>query len=90
VPSEQKTHRPILFVLYLIRGLLIFLFGTNYFRYFPNNKNALYEWGLTLVLLLLAELLDKNQFYVNLSEIDDTQFKVSEEDKALNKAFYEE
>jgi len=37
---------------------------------------------------LLAELLDKNQLYVNLSEIDDAQFKVSKEDKALNKAFY--
>jgi len=39
---------------------------------------------------LLAELLDKNQLYVNLSEIDDVQFKVSKEDKALNKAFYGE
>jgi len=39
---------------------------------------------------LLAELLDKNQLYVNLTEMDDTQFKVSEEDKALNKAFYGE
>jgi len=39
---------------------------------------------------LLAELLDKNQLYVNLSEIDDAQFKVSDEDKRLNKAFYEE
>lgn len=37
---------------------------------------------------LLAGLLDKNQLYVNLSEIDDAQFKVSKEDKALNKAFY--
>jgi adenine-specific DNA-methyltransferase len=37
---------------------------------------------------LLAELLDKNQLYVNLSEIDDAQFKVSDQDKALNKAFY--
>ena len=37
---------------------------------------------------LLAELLDKNQLYVNLSEIEDTDFQVSEEDKALNKAFY--
>jgi adenine-specific DNA-methyltransferase len=34
--------------------------------------------------------LDKNQLYVNLSEIDDAQFKVSEEDKALNKSFYGE
>jgi adenine-specific DNA-methyltransferase len=39
---------------------------------------------------LLAELLDKNQLYVNLTEIDDAQFKISKEDKALNKAFYGE
>lgn len=44
--------------------------------------------GLEKQKRLLAELLDKNQLYVNLSEIDDAQFKVSKEDKALNKAFY--
>ena len=37
---------------------------------------------------LFAELLDKNQLYVHLSEIVDDTFKVSEADKALNKAFY--
>ena len=37
---------------------------------------------------LLAELLDKNQLYVHLSEIEDEMFKVSEEDKTLNKKFY--
>ena len=37
---------------------------------------------------LLAELLDKNQLYINLSEIEDADFAVSEEDKELNKAFY--
>ena len=37
---------------------------------------------------LLAELLDKNQLYVNLSEIEDADFGVSAEDKRLNKAFY--
>ena len=37
---------------------------------------------------LLAELLDKNQLYVNLSEMEDADFAVSEEDKVLNKAFY--
>ena len=37
---------------------------------------------------LLAELLDKNQLYVNFSEMEDADFDVSEEDKALNKAFY--
>ena len=37
---------------------------------------------------LLVELLDKNQLYVNLSEMEDTDFAVSVEDKALNNAFY--
>ena len=37
---------------------------------------------------LLAELLDKNQLYINFSEIEDADFGVSEEDKVLNKAFY--
>ena len=48
------------------------------------------ENGLEKQKRLLAELLDKNQLYVNLSEMDDAQFKVSKEDKALNKAFYGE
>ena len=37
---------------------------------------------------LLIELLDKNQLYVNLSEMEDADFGVSEGDKALNRAFY--
>ncbi len=37
---------------------------------------------------LLAALLDKNQLYVNLSEIEDADFGVSDEDKALNQKFY--
>jgi adenine-specific DNA-methyltransferase len=48
------------------------------------------ENGMEKQKRLLAELLDKNQLYVNLSEIDDAQFKVGKEDKALNKAFYGE
>ena len=37
---------------------------------------------------LLAELLDKNQLYVHLSEIEDEKFEVSESDKVLNTDFY--
>jgi adenine-specific DNA-methyltransferase len=48
------------------------------------------ENGLVKQKKLLMELLDKNQLYVNLSEIDDVKFSVSDEDKALNKAFYGE
>jgi adenine-specific DNA-methyltransferase len=36
----------------------------------------------------LIEVLDKNQLYVNYSEIEDESFKVSQEDIVLNKAFY--
>lgn len=37
---------------------------------------------------ILADLLEKNQLYVHLSEIEDETFKVSESDKDLNKKFY--
>ena len=36
----------------------------------------------------LIDLLNKNQLYVNLSEIDDEDFAVSDADKQLNKQFY--
>jgi len=48
------------------------------------------ENGLEKQKKLLAELLNKNQLYVNLSEIDDEDFGVSEEDKKLNQSFYGE
>ena len=57
-------------------------------KYFEELGNG--ETGLEKQKRRLAELLDKNQLYVNLSEIDDAQFKVSKEDKLLNKAFYGE
>jgi adenine-specific DNA-methyltransferase len=38
----------------------------------------------------LLECLDKNHLYVNYSEIDDEEYGVSEEDKKLNREFYEE
>ena len=39
---------------------------------------------------LLVELLDKNQLYVHFSEMDDTNFEVSDKDKSLNRMFYSE
>ncbi|MDE0398300.1 MAG: hypothetical protein OXL96_10890 [Candidatus Poribacteria bacterium] len=38
-------------------------------------------------LQMLTELLDKNQFYVNLSGIEDAGFEVGETDRVLNRAF---
>jgi adenine-specific DNA-methyltransferase len=37
---------------------------------------------------VLCECLDKNHLYVNLREIDDATYKISAEDKKLNKEFY--
>ena len=45
------------------------------------------ENGLEKQKKLLVELLNKNQLYVNLSEIDDEDFEVSKEDKELNQSF---
>ena len=39
---------------------------------------------------ILMELLDKNQLYVHFSEMDDTNFEVSDKDKSLNRMFYSE
>ena len=46
------------------------------------------ENGLEKQKQLLTEHLDKNQLYVQLSEIDDGDFGVSEDDKAMNREFY--
>ena len=37
---------------------------------------------------LLCECLDKNHMYVNLTEMEDAYFKMSKDDIALNKKFY--
>lgn len=37
---------------------------------------------------LLIELLDKNQLYVNADDMNDTNLKVSEQDKAFTRSFY--
>jgi uncharacterized protein len=59
--GESKMQRLILFVCFLCGGLLIFLFGANTFQLFPTNKNLSYEWGLTLVLLVLAVILRRSE-----------------------------
>ena len=48
------------------------------------------ENGLEKQKKLLCELLNINQLYINMSEIYDRRFKVSQEDKELNHKFYGE
>lgn len=52
------------------------------------EKSSFEELSLEEQKQFLIELLDKNQLYVNYSEIDDETYKVSEEEKKLNHQFY--
>jgi membrane protease YdiL (CAAX protease family) len=55
--STSKITQAIAFLLYLIGGLMIFLWGANTFNLFPTNDNVIYEWSITLVFLLLAVIM---------------------------------
>jgi len=58
--NETRLIRGMIFVLYLLGGLAVFLFGANTFSIFPTNSNPLYEWGLTAFFLALALLLRRS------------------------------
>lgn len=53
-----------------------------------ENKDTFEQLSLEVQKQFLIELLDKNQLYVNCSEIDDKDFNISKEDKKLNRQFY--
>jgi adenine-specific DNA-methyltransferase len=53
-----------------------------------KEKSSFDELTLEEQKQFLVEVLDKNQLYVNYSEIDDEEFGVSKDDKKLNHQFY--
>lgn len=55
---------------------------------FDTRLEAFKTASLDYMKTYLIEILDKNQLYVNLSEIDDETFAISDEVKELNKSFY--
>ena len=55
---------------------------------FDKNAKDFTELPLENQKKFLLEALDKNQLYINYSEIDDEEYGVSGEDKKLNKEFY--
>lgn len=55
---------------------------------FDKNVKEFEQLSLENQKKFLIECLDKNQLYVNLSEIDDEDYGVLKEDKDLNKKFY--
>lgn len=67
---------------------------SSFLSYRINPKKLKVEEFKTLSLAeqkeLLAELVDNNNLYVNFSDIDDTDYAVSDSDKQLNHQFYGE
>jgi adenine-specific DNA-methyltransferase len=59
-------------------------------RTINENISDFEELSLDEQKRLLIEILDKNQLYVNYSEIDDSTYNISEDDKMLNRKFYME
>lgn len=59
-----------------------------YMQKFEENIEEFKNQDLEKQKELLIEILNKNQLYVNLSDIDDENFQVSDDDKNLNNLFY--
>lgn len=57
---------------------------------FEENAASFADLSLENQRRFLVDVLDKNQLYVNYSEMEDAMYAVSDEDKALNRQFYGE
>jgi adenine-specific DNA-methyltransferase len=57
---------------------------------FEKNIEEFKKLDLEKQKQVLFDMLDKNQLYVNYSEIEDKKFKVKKKDKEINKEFYGE
>ena len=55
---------------------------------FEKNIEEFKKLDLEKQKQVLFGVLDKNQLYVNYSEIEDKKFKVEKKDKEINKEFY--
>ncbi|MBP3039220.1 hypothetical protein J9303_06855 [Bacillaceae bacterium Marseille-Q3522] len=55
---------------------------------FAKNIDTFMSFPLAKQQEILYDLLDKNQLYVNVTEMDDETFRISEEDKRFNRSFY--
>ena len=69
--------------------------NSNFIRYEVKDENLFDENNQFDTLSIdeqkeiLIKILDKNHLYVNYSEMDDTQFEISDEVKKFNREFYE-
>ena len=52
-----------LFIVFFACGLVIFVFGSNYFEIFPTNKNLTYNVIVSVAFLIAALLLKRNKYW---------------------------
>ncbi|AFU69155.1 type III restriction-modification system methylation subunit [Psychroflexus torquis ATCC 700755] len=85
--QEAKTKEDVLSVWKEMeeKAFLNFKFNKDIFN---ERLDTFKTAALEIMKQYLVEILDKNQLYVNFSEIEDESFTVSKEDKALNYLFY--
>ena len=85
--QEAKTKEDVLKVWQEMeeKAFLSFQFNKDIFN---ERIEAFKTATLETMQKYLIEILDKNQLYINFSEIEDEAFAVSKEDKALNYSFY--
>lgn len=85
--EEAKTTNQLLDIWKAMKEKAFLSYKVNV-KQFDENVNEFEELDLENQKKFLIECLDKNQLYINLSEVDDTEYEISEEDKKLNKQFY--
>ncbi len=52
--TSKSYERAVVFVLFVVGGLMLFLLGNNWNALFPTNRSTPYKWGLALLFLALA------------------------------------
>ena len=60
-PKSNWLHHLGLYIVFIICGLVIFVFGSNYFEIFPTNKNLTYNVIVSVVFLVIALLLSRSE-----------------------------
>lgn len=85
---KAKTTKELLKIWNIMKEKAFLSYNVD-IKQFDENAEDFGKLSLENQKKFLMEVLDKNQLYVNLSEIEDSDYEVSKEDKNLNKRFYE-
>jgi hypothetical protein len=65
----NQTSRALVFVGFLVGGLMLFLLGNNWNSVFPTNDSTAYKWGIAVLFLALAAALRRSERFSGCWEI---------------------